>query len=172
MRRTLTLVTAIVGFVLVTSLPATAIPPEHFPPEQVDETFVIEDACDFPIEIHVSGTLRHTHYFDQEGSEVRNITVFPNFKITATNLDTGESLTTPTPGVELISLNPDGSATVTLVGLLGRLTVPGVGIVAQDVGRIVFFFEDPEDEEPDILFMAGKFLGEGDPFPEICDVLG
>lgn len=172
MRRTLTMAVAVIGLAMLTSSPAAAIPPEHFPPEQVDETFVIEDVCDFPIEIHVTGTVRHTHYFDQDGNEIRDITVFPNFKITFTNLDTGESLSTPSPSVEFIDLNPDGSATVTIAGLGGRLTVPGVGIVAQDVGRIVLFFEGPEDEEPDILFTAGKFLGEGDPFPEACEVLG
>jgi hypothetical protein len=172
MRRTLTLVVAAIGLALVTSLPAAALPPEHFPPEQVDETFVLEGVCDFPVEIHVTGTVRHSHYFDQDGNEIRDITVFPNFKITITNLETGESLTTPSPGVETVELNPDGSATITLTGLLGRLAVPGVGIVAQDVGRIVFFFSDPADEEPDITFIAGKFLGEGDPFPEVCEVLG
>jgi hypothetical protein len=172
MRRTLTVVVAVIGVALVTALPAAAIPPEHFPPEQVDETFVIDDACDFPIEFHATGTVRHTHFFDQDGNEIRDITVNPNFKITLTNLETGESLSTPSPVVEFIDLNPDGSLTFTLAGLGGRLAVPGVGIVAQDVGRIVFFLEGPEDEEPDIVFMAGKFLGEGDPFPEACEVLG
>lgn len=171
MKRTLTVVLVALGLALVTSLPATAIPPEHFPPETIDETFVVEDACDFDIEVHVTGTVRHTHYFDQEGNEIRDITVFPNFRITFTNVETGESLTSQSPAVELITLNPDGSTTVTVVGLLGRLAVPGIGIVAQDVGRIVFFFEGPEDEEPDITFIAGKFVGEGDPFPEICEVL-
>ena len=172
MRRIGTIACAASLLALVLALPAQAIPPEHFPPETIDETFLIEDACDFDIEVHVTGTIRHTHYFDQEGNEIRDITVFPNFTVTFTNLDTGESLTTPSPAVELLTLHPDGSATVTVVGLQGRLAVPGVGIVAQDVGRIVFFFEGPEDEEPDILFVAGKFLGEGDPFPEICEVLG
>jgi hypothetical protein len=38
---------------------------------------------------------------------------------------------------------------------------------AVDVGRIVFFFSGPEDEEPDVIFQAGQFdLGQS-----ICDVL-
>ena len=41
--------------------------------------------------------------------------------------------------------------------------------VAADVGRVVFFFSDPDDEEPDVVFQAGQF-NDG-PFPQLCDVL-
>jgi hypothetical protein len=40
---------------------------------------------------------------------------------------------------------------------------------AADVGRLVFFFSSPEDEEPDIIFQAGKFNFA--PFPQLCDIL-
>ena len=68
------------------------------------------------------------------------------------------------------TLDPDtGSATVTLTGLSGHLIVPGQGVVAQDSGRIVLFFEDPEDQEPDVLFESGRL--DGGPFPALCDIL-
>ena len=68
-----------------------------------------------------------------------------------------------------MTINPDGSAIVTVAGLSGHLIVGGGPPQAADVGRIVFFFSGPEDEEPDLVFQAGKF-NDG-PFPQLCDVL-
>lgn len=150
---------------------ARAIPPEHFPVVHVDDTFTIPAApagpCAFPIEGHVVGDLRHTHFFDQEGNEIRDLTVFPNFRITFSA--NGKSITTVSPAVEHVTINPDGSASITITGLQGHLIVGGGPPQAVDVGRIVFFFSGPEDEEPDIVFQAGKF--NFGPFPQLCDVL-
>src|SRR5215207_10412042 len=154
---------------LALAVGARALPPEHFPVEHVDETFTIEGECAFPVIVHVEGDTRHTHFFDQEGNEIRDLTVFPNFRVTFTNPETGKSITTPSPGVEHVTINPDGSFVVTLTGLGGHLIVGGGPPLASDVGRIVFFFSGPEDEVPDILFQAGQFnMG---PFPQLCDVL-
>jgi hypothetical protein len=148
---------------------ARAVPPEHFPVEHVDETFVVEGECDFPVIVHVEGDLRHTHFFDQAGNEIRDLTVFPNFRVTFTNPETGKSISTVSPSVEHVTINPDGSFVVTVTGLGGHLIVGGGPPLASDVGRIVFFFSGPEDEEPDIIFQAGQFnMG---PFPQLCDVL-
>ena len=148
---------------------ARAVPPEHFPVEHVDETFTIEGECDFPVVVHVEGDIRHTHFFDQAGNEIRDLTVFPNFRVTFTNPETGKSISTVSPAVEHVTINPDGSFVVTLTGLGGHLIVGGGPPLASDVGRIVFLFSGPEDEEPDILFQAGQFnMG---PFPQLCDVL-
>lgn len=148
-----------------------AIPPEHFPVEHVDETFTIpaapEGPCAFPVEVRVVGNIRHTHFFDREGNEIRNLTVYANFRVTFSA--NGKSITTVSPGVEHVTINPDGSAVVTVTGLQGHLIVRGGPPLAADVGRIVFFYSGPEDEDPDIIFQAGKFnLG---PFPQLCDVL-
>jgi hypothetical protein len=149
---------------------ARAVPPEHFPVAHVDETFTIEDECDFPVVFHVEGDLRETLFFDRQGNVTRVLTVFPNFRVTLTNLETGKSITTPSPSVEHLTINPDGSAVLTVTGLSGHLIVGGGPPRAADVGRIVLFFSGPEDEDPDILFQAGKF-NDG-PFPQVCDVLG
>jgi hypothetical protein len=79
---------------------ARAVPPEHFPVEHVDETFTIEGECDFPVVVHVEGDIRHTHFFDQAGNEIRDLTVFPNFRVTFTNPETGKSISTVSPAVE------------------------------------------------------------------------
>jgi hypothetical protein len=59
--------------------------------------------------------------------------------------------------------------TVAVTGLGGHLIVPGQGVVAQDSGRFVLFFEGPDDEEPDVLFEGGR--ADGGPFPALCEVL-
>ena len=148
---------------------ARAVPPEHFPVEHVDETFTVEGECDFPVIVHVEGDLRHTDFFDKAGNVVRELEVFPRFRVTFTNPETGKSISTVAPSVVHVTINPDGSAVVTITGLSGHLIVGGGPPLASDVGRIVFFFSGPDDEEPDILFQAGNFnMG---PFPQLCDVL-
>ena len=145
--RKLALLLGLTG-VLPLALPvvATAVPPEHFPVEHVDETFTIEGECDFPVVVHAEGDVRHTHFFDQEGNEIRDLTVFPNFRVTFSSLETGKSITTPAPSVEHVTLNPDGSAVITITGLSGHLIVGGGPPLASDVGRIVLFFSGTEDE--------------------------
>jgi hypothetical protein len=146
---------------------ARAIPPEHFPVEHVDDTFTIVGECAFPVDVHVVGDLRHTHFFDQQGNEIRDLTVFPGWRVTFSA--NGKSITTVSPAVEHVTINPDGSATVAITGLQGHLLVGGGPPLATDVGRIVFFFSGPDDEEPDIVFQAGNF--SFGPFPQLCDLL-
>ena len=148
---------------------ARAAPPEHFPVEHVDDTSVIEGECSFPVVVHTEGDIRHTVFFDQAGNEIRELTIFPMFRATLSNPENGKSISTVSPSVEHVTINPDGSAVVTVTGLSGHLIVGGGPPLAADVGRIVFFFSGPEDEEPDIIFQAGNFnMG---PFPQLCDVL-
>jgi hypothetical protein len=156
---------------LASAVVARAIPPEHFPVVHVDATFTIpaapEGPCAFPIEVHVVGDIRHTHFFDEQGNEIRDLTVFPKFKVTFSA--NGKSITTTSVGVEHLTINPDGSVVVTITGLQGHLIAGGGPPQAADVGRLVLFFSGPGDEEPDILFQAGKF--NFGPFPQLCDVL-
>jgi hypothetical protein len=150
---------------------AWGAPPEHFPWEEIDETFTIpaapEGPCAFPIQVTVTGKSRHTHFFDQAGNEVRNLTIFPTLRITFSA--NGKSISTVSPSVEHVTLNPDGSSVVTITGLQGHLIVGGGPPLAADVGRLVLFFSSPTDEEPDIIFQAGPF--NAGPFPQLCDVL-
>ena len=145
---------------------------EHFPTEQIDETFVVpaapEGPCAFEIEGHFTAQLEHTHFFDRDGNEIRNLTRL--LGATTTWSANGKSITDKVGGIEHLTLDPEtGSATLTLTGLLGHLLVRGQGIAAQDSGRIVLFFEGPEDEEPDVLFERGRL--SGGPFPALCEIL-
>jgi hypothetical protein len=168
MRKLALLVGLVAVMVLVLGGVARAVPPEHSV-EHVDETFTIEGACSFTVLVHIEGDVRHTNFFDQAGNEVRELEVFPGFRVTFTNAETGKSISTVSPSVNHLTINPDGSAVMAITGLSGHLIVGGGPPLAADVGRIVFFFSGPEDEEPDILFQAGQFnMG---PLPQLCDVL-
>ena len=150
---------------------ARAIPPEHFPVQHVDDTSIIpaapEGPCAFEIEQHVVGDIRHTDFFDNQGNEVRELEVVSNFRVTFSA--NGKSITTVSPAATHVTINPDGSAVVAITGLGGHLIVGGGPPQAADVGRLVFFFSSPEDEEPDIIFQAGKF--NFGPFPQLCEIL-
>ena len=88
---------------------ARAVPPEHFPVEHVDGTFTIEGEWALSgVTVHVEGDLRHTQFFDQAGTEIRDLTVFPNSRVTFTNTETGKSISTVSPAVEHVTINPDG----------------------------------------------------------------
>jgi hypothetical protein len=164
---TLLALTGVLTLVLTTV--ARAAPPQHFPIERIDDTFTIEDECAFAVIAHVEGAIRNTRFFDRTGTEIRGLTIYPRFRVTFSNPDTGKSITTASPAVEHVTINPDGSATVAVTGLQGHVIVGGGPPLAADVGRVVFFFTGPDDEEPDVLFQAGQF--NFGPFPQLCDVL-
>ena len=113
------------------------------------------------------GDVRHSHFFDKQGNEIRDLTVFPKFRVTFSA--NGKSISTVSIAPEHATINPDGSAVIAVTGLQGHLIVGGGPPLAADVGRLVLFFSGPTDEEPDILFQAGKF--NFGPFPQLCDVL-
>jgi hypothetical protein len=156
---------------LALAVGASAIPPERFPVVHLDEMETIPAApvgpCAFAINVHLVGKVRHTHFFDRQGNVIRELTVFPRFRITFSA--NGKSITTVSVAANHVTINPDGSATVAITGLQGHLIVGGGPPLAADVGRLVLFFSGPEDEEPDVIFQAGKF--NFGPFPQLCEVL-
>lgn len=119
----------------------------------VDETSSFE-ACDFPVENHTTGAIRIHDFFDEQGNLVREVANY-NLKITYTNSLTGESVTSRSAGPDILQVNPDNSANLLSIGLLARIVLPGQGLLAVQTGRLVLFFTDPGDQEPDVLFEAG-----------------
>jgi hypothetical protein len=170
MRRLAVLVASIGVVALALGAAANGVPPERSV-IHVDEVDTIPAApagpCAFAIQVHFSGTIRETEFFDRDGNLTRVIAVFPTARVTFSA--NGKSISTVTPSVEHLTFNPDGSATLTITGLSGHLITGGGPPVAADVGRIVLFFSSPTDEDPDLIFQAGQF-NDG-PFPQLCDVL-
>jgi hypothetical protein len=169
--RRLVLLSIIAGLAVVLGSVARATPPQRLPVMHIDDTFTIpaapEGPCSFQVEMHVFGDIRSTLFFDRQGNLVRALDVHPNFRVSFSA--NGKSITTVSVAPNHVTFNPDGSVVVTITGLQGHLIVGGGPPQASDVGRIVFFFSGPEDEEPDIIFQAGSF--NFGPFPQLCDVL-
>jgi hypothetical protein len=114
---------------------AQAAPPtiERFP---VEDTFVDEESCDFPVDVHVTGFLVHIEWVDQDGN-VRFIEAAPQLKLTLTNLDSGETITINVSGPLQVTQNADGGFTAVETGLWGR-------------------FENPKTGEPGLFQSAGR----------------
>jgi hypothetical protein len=111
------------------------------------------DCGGFALQAHVFGTIksRFTEYPDGSARDISSI----RLRHVVTNPQTGESLTSNDVGVDRVSIHPDGSATVMQVGLISRYRIPGQGLIAHESGKLVLFFTDPSDQEPDVLFEAG-----------------
>ena len=92
-----------------------------------------------------------------------------HFVETFTNPANGKSLWTPNVGPDNVTFMEDGSVLVAAIGLISRLVVPGEGVVTQDAGRIVLYYENIDDQEPDVVFEAGPH--DGGTYPAICDYL-
>lgn len=149
---------------------ATAGRPTHST-VNIDNEFTIPAAplgpCAFEIQGVATGTLKTTEFVDSAGNLRRVIARFPTARVTFSA--NGKSISTVTVSVEHFTINPDGSATLTITGLSGHLITGGGPPLAADVGRLVFFFSSPTDDEPELIFQAGQF-NDG-PFPQLCDVL-
>lgn len=133
-----------------------------------DRTDLPTFLCGFPLERHVSGTLRIMEFVDADGTIRRTLSTSANFRVTFTNLSTGATYSHVTSVSEHATFHADGSTTVVLTGLLGRVSIPGAP-PASDVGRLVLFFDASDPEADPLVSQAGRWTGG--PFPALCDVL-
>jgi hypothetical protein len=146
---------------LALAVPASAAPP--VPDEGSDSGFVfVFDCGDFEIwdayESHWSGK----SFLDDEGNPVA-LVLHVWGSDTFVNTTSGESVTGTINSGEKVDLVAE---TANQNGTIGRITVPGVGLVFIDVGRYVIEFGS---EEP--VFLQGQhdfFTGD---FDALCEVL-
>lgn len=108
----------------------------------VDAMFINDFDCAFPLIEQVTGAVRDTLYFDQNGILVREY-ISPQYQgaltVTWTNPATGTSLSSHEASSLIIYYNPDGSFQKLMnQGMTFIVTVPGEGQpILADVGRIV-----------------------------------
>jgi hypothetical protein len=126
---------------------------ETIPIDESGPDEFLTEACGFPVEFGVAGTVKVSVREGRGGTvyEITRVRLTRSF----TNAETGETVTTRDVGVDKVTIAADGSATVAVIGLIARIVVPGEGLVGAETGRLVLFFEGPGDEEPDVLFKAG-----------------
>jgi hypothetical protein len=154
--RSITVVLAVV-LALAPATAAFATPPtfETIPLAETWE-FAAGERCDFPIRGETTGRLVIKHHYDREGNLVFDKVTFVQWSIRVSNAETGETLFTAGPEPTLVTYHQDGSITYAFMGLSLHVVVPGEGLVAAGVGRIVFeiTFENGVPEE-EIVFEAG-----------------
>src|SRR5215207_9471267 len=135
----LLIVSLMVLLMLAPTATVFAVPPT-FQTVQVDDQFeepFLTVKCGFPVQVHLQGPIKIGVHYDQAGSPVKEIQVFPHFRVTFSA--NGKSFTTPGPAVNIITLAPDGSPnTFTTVGLVAAVHLPGQGVILLDAGKIVF----------------------------------
>ena len=140
--------------------------------QSVDDTFVTT-FCGFPMEVRTTGTAVVHLFLDDEGNFDRVIITAPETRLTFINLDTGESVWTPSVNMVRDEANDDGTGTQSLRGLLWRLIVPGQGLITADVGRIDYrltFDSSGNIIDEEVVFSAG--IQENQFVPTLCSVLG
>jgi hypothetical protein len=145
MRRFL-IVSAFATLVALPVFSASAAPPlvETFHDEG---SFTFAGPCPNGVTLEGSFTddLRVTTFFDNAGNPVR-LQIKLDHAGVITNPATGLSVNDPAHTTTFVDLV---TGTATQVGLVFKSTVPGVGVVFHDVGRVVF------DAENNVIFEAG-----------------
>lgn len=113
---------------------ALANPPESWYWEGSGTDPAVADCGSFVIDGEWSAWERGRELFDQDGSW-RGTIINSHFLGKLTNRETGQTI--HDDGYVTVRINPD-SGTVTNVGLVWNLNVPGHGVVALDAGSLVF----------------------------------
>jgi len=134
--------------------------------ESLDIVSVDTESCAFPIEFHEQGKQVVHEFYDREGMLTKALITYPEFKVTVTNLETGASLTFAAPASFTFDFV---KGTFTATGNQSVITIPHLGLIAQDAGRIVFPLDGFEP-----IFVAGThdfFLPEEGTEPAFCAAL-
>jgi len=165
--RRLVILTAIAAvFSLALTGPALAAKPVPFS-EAINESFVVDDVCPFPFTQTLTGTVRGKTFVDGAGNPVREI---GRVHLDGTFAANGVVVPFIVRQGFNVTFNDDGSVTVAITGVVGRVVVKGQGLVGATIGRVVLTF--PADGgEPTVDFEAGQnneaeFFG-----PILCGLL-
>ena len=168
-------VLAVLALVAFAALPVatTAAAPERFVIE-VDETFTDEfltDVCGFEVTQTVTGTIKGKTFFDEEGNPVREIA---QFNLNGTFAANGNVVPFITRGPDRVTFNPDGSMTIQISGIIGRVVVPGQGVLGPVIGNFLVTISPEGDFTFEVI--GGRDDGEaffGSPGEPglLCDLL-
>jgi hypothetical protein len=119
MRRAILIVPLVLAAVLLLTSTAVADTPTR--EELPAWSDFVDTFCGFPVLFEFEqahpGTV--TLFYDQDGNLVRSSATFPGLTVTATNLETGESLAENLSGFGVREFNADGSTTLTAPGPWG-----------------------------------------------------
>lgn len=152
------LVFLLVAVPIVSTIPASAAPPEIVRIQDIHIEQTDSASCDFPFEEVFDGRVTITTFFDNDGTPTRVRFHLP-FQGTLTNEATGESVRAQQVLNDVLDLE---SGTETFAGLRFRVVFPGIGAVLLDAGKLVF------DETGAVVFEAGPHQVVNEDFTEFC----
>jgi hypothetical protein len=112
-----------------------------------DHTLTDTYLCGFPVLVHDEGDVRIAVHTDLYGKLAFVNVSASNYRITLTNLASGESLSSPSPEHVRATLEEQIHT-----GLVSRFVMPGIGLLSLDAGRLVFGEDGVSISGPHMLF--------------------
>lgn len=129
--------------------------------DEFDVVFAEGDFCP-SFAVHVEGENRVTVQVFATHLAIKN-----NYKATLTNLATGFSFEDNGAWTDIVHFDEEGNEeTLTTIGSIFRITIPGQGIVLQDTGIITF-----DQATGEVLFEGGPHEAAAGVGPSYCDLL-
>ena len=131
----LTILIVILALAIFT--PAGAVPLIHTEFDFVDE-FVDTGICGFPVQLRFEGEGTEHLFFEKDGETPKKVVVNYSDNGTATNLDTGTTISGHDAWTVIVEFEDGVPITETTAGLFFHFNAPGHGIVLIDAGKIAF----------------------------------
>jgi hypothetical protein len=159
----------VLAFTLVLRLHVAAAAP-NIQDYDVDFTFPLPDVtavCGFAVRDHVQGTIREIISTQPSGAVVIKDVQSHGYTETLYAPSTGGSLIGHLNGPQIVTLNPDGSATIKASGNFDLYVAHGQGVIAQAAGHFVITL--PVSGPPTMTFNgldAGSINS-----PAVCNAL-
>ena len=161
---------------LAVPLPAVAAPQRQHFREDIAEEFPrddLADTCGFPIvQTHI-GTVHGWFIETADGTFVAD-NVYVALDGQFINPDNGRVVSFVIRRSVRSAAGADGSSEVVITGVIGKVRIPGQGVIAATLGRVTLSFP-PDGGEPTVTFTGteneAEFFGSpGDP-GVLCDML-
>lgn len=131
----LTILTVILALAIFA--PAGAVPPIHND-FTFEDDFIDTEICDFDVQLRFEGEGTEHLFFEKDGETLKQVVVNLSDNGTATNLDTGTTISGHDAWTFIVEFEDGVPITETTAGLFFHFNAPGHGIVLIDAGKIAF----------------------------------
>ena len=171
MRRVRVMVLTVLASLLVTSPVAAAKPVmEHLQIRDIGlQDEFLSEACGFDVWVDAIGVITFRVWLDADDNPLREVN---NFGVRLTYYSEWGSIRTVDVGADRAIYHADGSVTLTVIGNVQSMQIPGQGRVYSDVGRVSFHFTFPDPEgDPVVEVLSEAGQHSGDQLDVICTAL-
>ena len=155
---------ALLGLAAVSG--AVAAAPQHDRID-IDDRFVAEGICPFPIDVHATGRILVTTTYGSDG-RVTRISERPNISFTLSA--NGRTMTDRDVGLDKVEFAPDGTARILSTGIHVRLRSGSGKVVARRIGLQIIHL-DANGDLVGIDVRGGRFDTDAQLDAALCDGL-